>query len=207
MSNNPSRARLFVVSGPSGSGKTTLLKILRAKKQFRDNLIKVITVTTRKSRQGEKNGKDYRFMERLEFLRRREKGEFIESQEIFGEYYATPKEELLKVIRNGQDALLCVDVQGALALKHIFPEETRLIFISAADVKSLRERLHLRSSESKESLKKRLSLGRAELGYIKRYDYLIVNDVVRDALRKLSAVITAERLKVPKTYYTAISTK
>lgn len=187
-----------MVSGPSGSGKTTLLKILREKKEFRDNLIKVVTVTTRKSRKAEKNGRDYRFMDREEFLMRLQEGEFVESQEIFGEYYATPKDELLKVTRGGRDALLCVDVKGALAIKHIFPQETTLIFISVPDIKSLKERLHLRSTENKESLKRRLSIAREELGYIKHYDYEIVNDMVARALKELSAVIIAERLKVRK---------
>lgn len=198
LNNKEKTGRIFVVSGPSGSGKTTLLRTVRSKKEFRDNLIKVITVTTRKPRTGEKNGKDYQFLGREEFQKRLQNGEFIESQEIYGDYYATPQKDLSALIRSGKDALLCVDVKGAFALKHIFPRESILIFIKVPDIKSLRERLHLRSSESKEALERRLKIAREEIAQAKNYDYAIMNDDLPRALKELSAIIIAERIKVAK---------
>ena len=188
-----------MVSGPSGSGKTTLLRTVRLKKEFRDNLVKIITATTRKPRDGERNGKDYQFLDREDFLKRLQNGEFIESQQIYGDYYATPEKELSAMIATGRDALLCVDVKGALAIKHIFARDSVLIFIKVADIKSLRQRLHLRSSESKDSLEKRLKIAKEEMSYAKNYDYIIMNDELKNAIRELSAIIIAERLKVAKT--------
>lgn len=200
MSNNKAKpGRIFVVSGPSGSGKTTLLRTVRLKKEFRDNLVKIITATTRKPRDGERNGKDYQFLDREDFLKRLQNGEFIESQQIYGDYYATPEKELSAMIATGRDALLCVDVKGALAIKHIFARDSVLIFIKVADIKSLRQRLHLRSSESKDSLEKRLKIAKEEMSYAKNYDYIIMNDELKNAIRELSAIIIAERLKVAKT--------
>lgn len=193
--NNKRKGKIFIVSGSSGSGKTTLLKQLASLKEFRGNLVKIITATTRGPRDLEKDGKDYYFLGREEFLRRLHNGEFIESQELYGDYYATPKKDLLRIINGGQDALLCIDVKGTLALKRLFPRDAVLIFIKVPDIKSLRERLHLRSSETRESLARRLEIAREEMGYARYYDYIIVNDVLKGALKKIAAVITAERSK------------
>ena len=193
--NNKRKGKIFIVSGSSGSGKTTLLKALTSLKEFRGNLVKIITATTRPPRELEKDGRDYYFLGREEFLRRLHSGEFIESQELYGDYYATPKKDLLSIINAGQDALLCIDVKGALVLKRLFPHDALLIFIKVPALNSLRERLHLRSSESRASLAKRLEIAREEMGYARHYDYIIVNDVLKGALKKIAAVITAERLK------------
>lgn len=187
--------KIFVVSGPSGSGKSTLLKAVQAKKEFRANIVRIVTVTTRAPRRLEVPGKDYYFVSREQFLSLRQKGGFAESQEVFGEYYGTPKKDLLRVINSGKDALLCIDVKGALALRRIFPKEAVFIFISVVDMRSLRQRLSLRSTESGKSLNTRLKIAKEELNCRKYYDYVIINDVLRRAVNKLAAVITAERLR------------
>lgn len=191
-----SRGKIFVVSGPSGSGKSTLLNKIQAKREFSRNLVKIVTATTRTPRKGEKGGRDYEFLDKDEFLRRLKNKEFAESEEVFGKYYATPKETLLKTIHQGQDALLCVDVQGARSIRRAFPQEAILIFISVADIEKLRERLRRRSTETKEALKRRLKIAQKELTYAKNYDYIVNNDVLSEAVKKLSSIITAERLKV-----------
>lgn len=193
--NNKIKGKIFIVSGSSGSGKTTLLKALASLKEFRGDLVKIITATTRAPRDLEKDGREYYFLGREEFLRRLHNGEFVESQEIYGNYYATPEKDLLKIINAGRDALLCIDVKGTLALKRLFPHDAVLIFIKVPDIKNLRERLQIRSSETKESLAKRLEIAREEMGYAKHYDYIVVNDVLKNALKKIAAVIIAERLK------------
>ncbi len=195
MLNSRHRGKIFVVSGPSGSGKSTLLEAVRAKKEFSRNLVKIVTVTTRAPRKMETPDKDYHFVSRDQFLGLRKSKGFAESQEVFGEYYGTPKKDLLRVINSGKDALLCIDVKGALALRRIFPEESVLIFISAADMRSLRRRLSLRSTESREALNTRLKIAKEELNFRKHYDYVIINDVLIRAVNSLAAVITAERLR------------
>lgn len=198
MWNRGPKGKIFVVSGPSGSGKSTLLKAVRAKKEFRANIVRIVTVTTRAPRRLEAPGKDYCFVSREQFLSLRQKGGFAESQEVFGEYYGTPKKDLLRVINSGKDALLCIDVKGAMALRRIFPKEAVFIFISVADMRSLRQRLSLRSTESGKSLNTRLKIAKEELNCQKYYDYVIINDVLRRAVSKLAAVITAERLRQTK---------
>jgi len=198
MWNRGLKGKIFVVSGPSGSGKSTLLKAVQAKKEFRGDLARIITVTTRAPRRLEKAGKDYYFVSRERFLRLRQKGGFAESQEVFGEYYGTPKKDLLRVINSGKDALLCIDVKGALALRRIFPKEAVFIFISVVDARSLRQRLSLRSTESGKSLNTRLKIAKEELSCQKYYDYVIINDVLSQAVNKLAAVIVAERLRRTK---------
>ena len=198
MWNRGPKGKIFVVSGPSGSGKSTLLKAVQARKEFRGELAKIVTVTTRSPRRLEKAGKDYYFVSRERFLRLRQKGGFAESQEVFGEYYGTPKKDLLRVINSGKDALLCIDVKGALALRRIFPKEAVFIFISVVDARSLRQRLSLRSTESGKSLNTRLKIAKEELSCQKYYDYVIINDVLSHAVNKLAAVIVAERLRQAK---------
>src|SRR3989338_2226742 len=187
-----SRGKIFVVSGPSGSGKSTLLNKVQSKREFLGNLVKIVTVTTRQPRKGEKDGRDYRFLDKDEFLRRLKNKEFVESEQVFGKYYATPKEALLKTINQGRDALLCVDVQGARSIRRAFPQEAILIFISVADLEKLRERLRQRSTETKEGIKRRLKIAQKELIRAKNYDYIVNNDVLPEAVKKLSSIITAE---------------
>jgi len=195
MPSRQDKARIFIVSGPSGSGKTTLLKRLQSRKLFRRTIAKIITVTTRPMRRGERQGRDYRFVGRKEFLRRKHRRDFIESKEIFGEYYAVPKPDLLKALNKGLDVFLCIDVRGAFCIRRLFPGNSVLIFIAPPDIKSLRERLRLRSTEEKTALASRLKVAKKEMGRIEDYDYIIINNRLREALQQLSAIIIAERLR------------
>src|SRR3989338_7900724 len=194
--NKKRRGRLFIVSGSSGSGKTTLLEMLRGKKDFHKSIAKIVTVTTRVPRSMERNGRDYHFIAKAEFLRRKAWGEFAESEQIYGEYYGTPKKDLERILRKGNDALLCIDVKGALSLKRLFPKATVLIFIAAPSLKNLKERLKRRLSETTESMRKRLTIVKDEMRFARYYHYVIVNEVLSQALKNLSAVILAERLRV-----------
>lgn len=196
MWNNKRHGRLFIVSGSSGSGKTTLLQMLRQKKDFHKSLAKIVTVTTRAPRSTERNGRDYHFITKAEFFRRRAQGKFAESEQIYGEYYATPKKDLERILEKGSDALLCVDVKGARTLKRLFPKAAVLIFIAAPSLKNLKERLQRRSSETAESIKKRLTIVKDETRFAQYYHYVIVNEVLPQALKDLLAIITAERLRV-----------
>lgn len=195
LSKSKKHGKIFVISGSSGSGKTTLLTLALKKKECKGKVLKVTTVTTRKRRAQEINGKDYQFVGRDEFLSRKRRGEFIESQRIYGDYYGSPTEGLRKILEEGHDALLCIDVKGALTLKRIFPKRAVLIFIMVPNIEKLRERLSLRLSESNESLQKRLQIANKELRAARHYDYVIVNDILKEAVKKLSAVLVAEKVR------------
>lgn len=195
MRNKPSLAKIFVISGPSGCGKTTLLKRLAKSRTFRNTITKIITVTTRLSRRGERSGRDYFFVSEKEFLRRKNKNDFAEWQEVFGNFYGTPKKELIKELKNGRDVLLCIDVKGALAIRKIFPKEAVLIFITAPDAETLKSRLHQRSTEHRHSLRRRLKVAEQEMACRKNYDHCIVNHEVASAVKELKGIIEGERKK------------
>ncbi len=199
MQNRLKPAKIYVISGPSGSGKTTLIKRLAKSRAIRKTITKITTVTTRLPRRGEHKGRDYFFVSEEEFSRRKNKGYFAEWQEVFGNYYGTPKKDLIKELKSGHDVLLCIDVKGALAIRKVFPKETVLIFIAAPDEETLKNRLHQRSTEHKHSLRRRLRVAKQEMAYRKKYDYCVVNHKVALAAKELKKIIEGERRKDEKT--------
>jgi guanylate kinase len=187
------RAILWVVSGPSGSGKTTLCEKLI--QQDKLNIARSISYTTRSLRKGEKNYKDYIFVARQAFRAKIEKGEFLEWKEVFGNLYGTSKRRVRSLLKQNKDVLLCIDVQGALEIKHKFPKQTVSIFVVPPNVKELKRRIKLRAREGRRELKRRLAFAKTELSFAKQYDYIIVNDDLNKALEGLESIIMAERLK------------
>lgn len=186
------KGMLFVISAPSGSGKTTLCNKLL---QQIDGIKRSISMTTRGPRLGERDGRDYIFITREEFLKRRSKGEFLESSKVFGEYYGTPKNSAERYIKRGTDVLLSIDVQGAMKIKRL-DYRSVFIFIAPPSLEELKKRLALRSTEHIEKLKIRLSVAKEELKYIQYYDYIVVNDNLNEALSKLKSIIMAERCRI-----------
>ncbi len=185
---------VFIVSGPSGSGKTTLCKKLLLKRSAKGKIVKTISLTTRSKRRGERGNKDYRFVSGGEFLRQRARGQLLESQKVFGFFYGTPKSFVEENIRRGKDALLSIDVKGAAVVKKIYPEACG-IFIMPPSVDALKQRLKKRSTESKESMSRRLKLAKWEMGFAKKYDYVIINDKLSKAVSQLETIIIQERLR------------
>ncbi len=184
--------RIFVISGPSGSGKTTLGQLLsRSCKE----LVRSVSVTTRKPRRNEVNKKDYIFVTEDVFLEKIKREELAEWAKVFGHFYGTPLKFLEKTTAAGKDVVLSIDVQGALQLKKKKPEAV-FIFILPPDIKTLRRRLSLRNTDNKKEIFGRLKIARKELCYVNRYDYQIVNDNVKVALAKLKAIIIAQKCKV-----------
>jgi guanylate kinase len=183
---------LFVISAPSGSGKTTLCNKLV---NSLNDLNRSISMTTRSPRSGERDGIDYIFIEKEEFLKRKNRNEFIEWAKVFGEYYGTPKRYVNHLIAKGQDVVLSIDVQGAMKIKKL---NTRAvcIFITPPSMAQLRERLIARSTDSRKEISKRLGIARKELSYLSRYDYFVVNDVLVSALENLRSIVIAERCRI-----------
>jgi guanylate kinase len=182
---------LFIISAPSGSGKTTLCARLV---ESVDSLYRSISMTTRAPRPGEKDGMDYIFIEKPEFLKRLKKDEFLEWAKVFGEYYGTPKKHITHMIKRGSDVLLSIDVQGAMKIKRLKLDAV-YIFILPPSMTMLKERLINRSTDSKEAIRERLNVSKKEIACSQRYDYIVVNNRLESALDNLRAIIMAERCK------------
>ena len=198
MWNRGPKGKIFVVSGPSGSGKSTLLKAVQAKKEFRGDLAKIVTVTTRAPRRLEAQGKDYYFVSREQFLRLRQRAGLPSLKRSLGNITARPKRIYCGLLTAEKTPFYALMSRGLWPCGGFFPKEAIFIFISVVDMRSLRQRLSLRSTESGRSLNTRLKIAKEELNCQKYYDYVIINDVLRRAVSKLAAVITAERLRQTK---------
>ena len=180
------KGKIIIISGPSGSGKTTLFKKLLAKKELKKILVRSISVTTRSPRLGEVNGRDYIFVSTTVFMKKR--GHFLESEKVFDNYYGTPKKNVLTLIKAGLHVLLCIDVNGA---KHVclrFPKAVR-IFIKTSSIEALKERLTKRGSEDDTVVNIRLTRAQKELREAKVYDYIIINDNLATAFKKLQFIV------------------
>lgn len=185
---------IFVISAPSGAGKSTLIqKLLAADPRLKFS----ISYTTRPPRQGEVHGEHYYFISPEEFRRRREQGALVEWVEQFGFYYGTGTEWVQQTIMAGMDALLDLETRGARALKAAFPEAA-LIFLAPPSWAELERRIISRGELSPRELASRLAQGREELRQAHWYDFVVVNDVLEQALADLQAVITACRLRTAR---------
>ena len=183
--------RIVIISGPSGSGKTTLYKRLLSNSKFKGKVVKSISITTRIKRLGEKDGRDYLFIEEAEFLNKRKGGYFLEAQKVFGNYYGTPREKVDKILKSGKHVLLCIDVKGA---KEVLKQRTDAlkIFIKPPSVSDLRERLNKRATESRKDLARRLKTACQELKESKNYNYIVVNDNLKKAYKRLEKILLEE---------------
>lgn len=190
--NSPSPL-LWVISGPSGSGKTTICKEFLRKKQ--STVVRSVSFTTRARRKGEKNARDYFFVSPEEFARRLHRGEFLEWQGIFDNLYATSKRFVYDAFRSGKDVLLCIDVKGASVVRQKFSRRAVFIFIIPPSENALVQRIKKRARESSAEIKKRLQRAKTELSFAKKYDYIIVNDTIKEAVGSLRAIIKAKRLE------------
>lgn len=182
---------VVIISGPSGSGKTTLYNKLLQDPQFKEKLIKSISVTTRKSRRGEVNGRDYIFVSREEFLYKKRAGHFLEYQKVFKNYYGTPRKNVVAALGQGKNVLLCIDVKGAKIVLKKMPQAVT-VFIKTPSLASLKSRLLKRGSEIRQVIALRLKVAREELKEAQYYKYIIINDDLNKAFRKLKSIILRE---------------
>jgi guanylate kinase len=186
------RGSLFVISGPSGVGKGTLReKVFNILPDIKYS----VSVNTRPPRKDEIEGKDYFFVTVDEFKKRIEEKIFVEWAIVHGDYKGTPLKFLTEELQKGKDVLLELDVQGAMQVKKKFPDGI-FIFIAPPTWKDLEDRLRKRKTEGEKALEKRLKDARIEIEYKKNYNYLVVNDNIRTALKKLESIIIAERCKI-----------
>lgn len=184
MLNENKKGKLFVISGPSGAGKGTLRE-----KALNDikNLVYSISCTTRKPREGEVDGVQYRFITHEKFKEDIAKNLFLEYAHVHADFYGTLKADVIKELDAGNDVLLEIDVQGALQVREKIPDAI-LIFIAPPSIQELEKRLRDRHTESEEALKLRLSNAAKELALKDKYDYVVINDDLErasDELRKI----------------------
>lgn len=183
---------LYVVAAPSGAGKTSLVKALLQK----DTAIRLsVSYTTRAPRPGETNGVDYHFVSVEEFKAMAARSEFLESAEVYGNYYGTSQAWIAGEIAAGRDILLEIDWQGAAQVKKHFPEAVTL-FILPPSIEALRERLSSRGQDSPEVIEKRMAAARDDISHAAEFEYIIVNDDFDQALLDFMAVVRASRLVV-----------
>lgn len=181
--------KLFVISGPGGAGKTTIVKELFREKNIKDAFIKGIAVTTRIKRPGEKNGKDYFFVSKDDFLKLKKKKFFLESQKVLKNYYGTPNFFYTLAKKQRKGLILCIDVKGGMCLKKRYKADKIVtLFIDAPTEKELFRRMEKRE-EVKDIMRKRVKLAKKESRFSKEYDYLIVNRDIKKSLEKIEEIL------------------
>jgi guanylate kinase len=189
-----SQGLLIVVSGPSGAGKGT---VCRAYMEKHPDTLLSISATTRAPRSGEKEGVNYFFLRDAEFEKKIEEGDFLEHAKVYGHHYGTPRKYVRDNLMHGRDIILEIDIQGALAVKDRC-EEGVFIFIVPPSMEELKRRIIARGTETKKEALKRFKQSYEELNFISRYNYVIVNDTIEEAVRKMEAIITAEKCHVSR---------
>jgi guanylate kinase len=185
---------LFIVSAPSGAGKTTLCKRLINTTQ---NIKPSVSFTTRSPRAGEIPDEDYVFVSEAEFRAMSDRGDFVEWAVVHGNFYGTSRQKLEELMSAGYDVLLDIDTQGARQIRKNFGNSV-FIFIMPPSMNELKSRLEGRMSNSVDDINRRLQRAADEIREYKLYDYVIVNDIIEDSMKKLEAIITAERLRSSK---------
>ena len=183
---------VFIVSAPSGAGKTTLTREVLG---IYPEMSLSVSCTTRAPREGETPGKDYHFVSEPVFRRMLAAGDFAEWAEVHGSLYGTPRRVLERQLRLRRDVLLDIDVQGARQIKQHF-RSAAAIFVLPPSLDELRRRLAGRGTDARKTIEQRWRNARHEIQEIQGYDYFIVNRDVEDAVKRLAAIIAAERLKV-----------
>ena len=183
------KKQLVILASPSGGGKSTVARhLMRTFPQLKFS----VSATTRNMRQGEVDGREYHFLTREAFENAIRNDEFVEYEEIFGNLYGTLKSEINSAIRNGEKLIFDIDVKGAISLKKLYPEESLLIFISPPSQKVLEERLRKRKSESEEQILNRLSRAQLEMSLIDKFDFVVINDNLKQALDETEDIVIRE---------------
>ncbi len=185
------RGLAFVLSGPSGAGKTTLVDMLC--KEF-DCIERSISFTTRAPRASEREGIDYNFITKEEFEEKIEKGDFLEYAKVFDHYYGTSKSFVEAQKDKGKHVILVIDTQGAMQLMGSY--DASFVFVSPPSIEILRMRMLLRNSETETTIEQRLSWAKKEMELSFRYDYLVLNQDLKDAYQVLKSILIAEEHKI-----------
>lgn len=199
-----SKGLLIVVSGPSGTGKDTICN--KVVEEMKDTKISV-SMTTRALRGKEQNGVDYYFVTKEEFEEKIKNNEFLEYAVVHdNKYYGTPKSQLEEDINKGKNVILVIDIQGALKVKEKV-EEALFIFIMPPSMEELKNRLIKRGTESKDKILERFKTAYNEINEYTKYNYVVVNDKIKNAVEKVKSIIIAEKCRVDRIEDIYLNTK
>lgn len=185
---------LIIVSAPSGAGKTTLVKALLAADP---RVVYSISCTTRAPRPGERDGVDYHFVSADEFRRRIEEHDFLESAEVHGHFYGTPKSWIEAQLAADRDVVLDIDTQGATQVRRLVPDAVT-VFILPPSRAVLEARLRARQTDSEAVIERRLTAAHAEIAHCAEYGFVIINNELDVAVADLQAIVRAARLGVAR---------
>ena len=185
---------LLVLSSPSGGGKTSIARRLL---EDRKDLGYSVSATTRAMRERERDGIDYHFLTRDEFIRRRDVGEFLEWNMHFGHLYGTLREEVERILARGQNAVLDIEIEGARQIRANFPNALHL-FVIPPSAGVLIDRLVGRNTDAATAVRERIARAVDELAAVTEYDYAIVNDNLSHAVEQVNAILDAEALRVER---------
>jgi guanylate kinase len=185
---------LIVVSGPSGAGKDTICQKLIKENS---NIWMSVSMTTRKPRPLEKDGVDYFFVSSEEFENKINDNTFLEYASYNDNYYGTPKDKVEEKLNEGKDVILVIDINGAINIKKIIPSAL-FIFIMPPDMETLKNRLIGRKTESKDKVVQRFITAYNEVNNYKKYNYVVVNDKLEDAVNKVKSIIQSEKCRVDR---------
>ncbi len=193
---NGKSGSILVISGPSGSGKTSLARVVC--EELGEKAYFSISSTTRPIREGEKEGVDYFFLSKDEFIKDIEEGYFLEWAEVHGNFYGTSKRQIDAAMKKGQIVFLDIDVQGYELVKKAYPDITTGVFVTTPNQDVLKQRLLKRGTETEESMKVRMFNALREMEKIEEYDYLLINDDFEEAKKLLKSVAIASLIKRSK---------
>ena len=195
MIKSKTRGSLIIISGTTCAGKGTVIKHLLERNK---NLYLSISYTSRPKRPNETNGVDYFFVTPEEFQEKIDHNDFLEYAQVqYGCYYGTPKKEIEEKLEAGMDVILEIDVEGAKQVKMLYPE-TILIFIMAPFMEEVKNRIKKRNAENAEQIIKRFKKAYQEINEVNKYNYVVVNDVVDEAVKKIEAILISEKCRVDR---------
>lgn len=186
------RGLMLVLSSPSGAGKTTLSRRLLAND---DGIDMSVSVTTRKPRPGDKEGVDYYFLSRDEFIKNRDNNDLLEWAEVFGNFYGTPRARVETALAEGRDVLFDIDWQGTQQLAQVMGEDLVRVFVLPPSARALEERLHARAQDPADVVAARMAEASSEISHWAEYDYVLINDDLERSDKAIFSILHAERLK------------
>ena len=186
------RGLLLVLSSPSGAGKSTLARLLLAED---DDMTLSVSLTTRARRGDEVDGKHYHFVSEKDFIRARDEGALLESAEVHGNFYGTPREPVEQALNAGKDVLFDIDWQGTLQIYDVVRPDVVSIFILPPSLQELRGRLERRATDAAAAIEHRLGNAKGEMAHWAEYDYVLINDDLNATYRQVCTILSAERLR------------
>lgn len=190
------RGNLIIISGPTCAGKASVINKLL---EIRKNTVCPVSYTSRPMRKGEVDGVDYHFISKEKFEEKIKNNEFLEYAKVrYGEYFGTPKKEVEDLLNTGKDIILEIDVHGAAQIKKLFPE-TILIFILAPSMEELKRRIIARGADTKiDQIIDRFQTAYKEINKVNDYNYVVVNDVLENAVEKVNSILISEKCRVDR---------